>query len=447
MLKGGSLVRFPGVCAIVLAWLVLDVGARAQAGVLYTVDLGTKGLGQGGAFVAAPDDGSAAWYNPAALATQTGLRLDLDVGLSDSRLSYQPAGVGGEVDTRTGLLPVGLIGGSYHLRDQGLTLGGFVYVPSSSSFIFDPKGEQRFQGIGGHYQLVFGHVAVAYRVTDTLAVGVTAGATYFHATQYNDVSIAQPPNDPYDPFWAVEVTTDVQSHAFFSANLGAQFAPTRRWTIGASFMPPFRISANGTLKLSSPLVDAVGQVTGDRVAVQLDFPAVARAGIRYAVRSDVDLELATVYEGWHRLSSIHIDPTITVAAPTLGIAPTTIPPIDLAKSYRDVVSIRAGGEWRRNGYALRAGSYVETPGSHPDKFDITAPEATKIGFTIGATFSLRAGLDLDVALAHLFFRDVTVTQTQLQILNVVDATNTGPVGNGSYHTSMDFVQLALRYTR
>jgi long-subunit fatty acid transport protein len=433
--------------ALAATAVTLVATARVDAGVLYTIDLGAQGLGQGGAFIAAPDDGSAAWYNPAALATQRGLRLDLDAGLSYSRLSFDQAAAGGEIDSRDGFLPVALLGASYHLARHRLTVGGFVYVPSSSSFLFDPKGQQNFQGIGGHYQLVFAHAAIAYRVTDQIAVGATVGASYFHATQYNSISIAKAPNDPYDPFWAVLVTTDVSSSPFLTANFGVQYLPAPCWAIGVSFMPPFRISANGTLKLSSPLVDAVGQVDGDRVAAQLDFPAIARAGVRWAIRDDLAVELAAVYEGWHRLSAIHLQPSITVAAPTLGIAPLAIPPIDVQKSYRDVVSVRAGGALRRGRWTLRAGAYVETAGSLPALIDITAPEATKIGTTIGATVALRRGLDLDVAFAHVFYSDVTVTNTQLQILNVVEPTNTGPIGDGTYHTAMDFLQLALRYTR
>jgi long-subunit fatty acid transport protein len=199
----------------------LAVGTRAEGGVLYSVDLGAAALGQAGAFIAAPDDATAAWYNPAGLAAQRGLRLALEGGGSRSQLEFDQDAAGGAIHTDgDGLLPVVLAGASYDFGRKDLTAGLFAYVPSSSSFMYDPKGQQRFQGVGGHYKLAFFHAAVAYRIADQLSLGVALGPTYFHATQYNGVSIAQAGQDPYDPFYAVTVTTDVQSKLFFSANLG-----------------------------------------------------------------------------------------------------------------------------------------------------------------------------------------------------------------------------------
>ena len=52
---------------------------------------------------------------------------------------------------------------------------------------------------------------------------------------------------------------------------------------------------------------------------------------------------------------------------------------------------------------------------------------------------------LDAALARTFFRDVTVTDSRLQIVNVLATDNTATVGNGTNRTSLDFAQLAARF--
>ncbi|HEY6878001.1 MAG TPA: hypothetical protein VI299_08270, partial [Polyangiales bacterium] len=54
---------------VAAAVVVLCMSARnhAHAGGLFLLDHGARALGRGGAFVAAPDDPSALWYNPAGL--------------------------------------------------------------------------------------------------------------------------------------------------------------------------------------------------------------------------------------------------------------------------------------------------------------------------------------------------------------------------------------------
>src|SRR5262249_33946470 len=65
--------------------------STARAGGYYVADIEAVGLGQGGAFVAAPSTPMAIWYNPGALAHGQGLRLEVGGGFIYSPLAYTRA--------------------------------------------------------------------------------------------------------------------------------------------------------------------------------------------------------------------------------------------------------------------------------------------------------------------------------------------------------------------
>jgi long-subunit fatty acid transport protein len=433
---------------------VLADAARARGAVEYTTDLEAVGLGQGGAFVAAPSTGAAVWYNPAGLAAQRGLRLEVEGGIILSPLRYDLAPAPGAdptpaVENTDTLLPAGLAGASYDFGTADFTAGLFAYVPSSSSYDYDPNGPQRFQGVGGRYVLAFFHGAVAYRAWGQLSIGASFGPTYFHAHQTNVISAAPADADPRDELWSVVVETEVHAAPFLTANLGVSWTPAPGWAIGASVMPPFDIDCSGTIHFTpSPLLAALAHVTGDGVHVHLQFPLIARAGVRFWPLPALAIELAGVYEGWSRFKSIDLEPDVTVSAPSLGVTDMKLPLISLPKGYRDVASARLGAEYVADArLTLRAGAYYESAGSPTSLFDITAPESGKVGLAAGATVHLGAGFDLDAALAHTFFPDVTVSDSALRIRNVLVPENTAAVGDGTYHMSLSFFHLGLRYQR
>jgi long-chain fatty acid transport protein len=427
------------------------ISSHANAGCLYTVDVEAVALGQGGAFVAAPYTGAAVWYNPAGLATQRGFRAEVEGGFIFSPLQYTPAVMPGDdpQPTVTNLktsLPTGLAGVSWDFGTKIFAAGLFAYVPSSNHYEYDPEGPQKFSGIGGSYVMAFFHAAAALRVTDTLSLGAALGPTYFHARQENAISAAPANLAPDADLWRVLVDTDVNAPLFLTTNFGVSWRPASSWAIGASVMPPFDVHTSGTVDFTtSNLVHGLTTIQGNGIDVDLKMPAIVRFGVRHDVRKDLSVEVAAVYEGWSRFQSIRLVPNVTVSAPILNVNNMAIPPIDLIKEYRDVMSLRLGAEYEaRSWLSVRTGAYYETSGSPPTWFDITAPEADKVGLTVGASVRLGRALSIDAAYAHTFFANVTVDHPSQQIRNVLVPSNTQYVGAGTYQMSMDFVHAGLR---
>jgi long-chain fatty acid transport protein len=231
-----------------------------------------------------------------------------------------------------------------------------------------------------------------------------------------------------------------------TGNIGIRWNPASDWAIGASVMPPFNIHASGTLDTErGPLLNGAAQIDGNAVDVGLKFPTIARLGVRHWFRENLSVEVAGVYEGWSRFQSIRLVPDITVTAPFIGLDHKRVDPIDFTKNYRDVYSVRVGGEWFPKPWlAARLGGYYESAGSAKEWLDITSPESNKFGVTVGASVRVARYLWLDAAYAHTFFTTVTVSQTAQNARNIVAEDNTVAIGNGTYRMSMDFVHAGLR---
>jgi long-subunit fatty acid transport protein len=210
-------------------------------------------------------------------------------------------------------------------------------------------------------------------------------------------------------------------------------------------MPRYDIHTSGTMSFElSPQLAALATVEGNALTATLHFPTIARAGVRVYPRDGLEVELATVYEGWSRFKSIDLEPQIRVTAPDLGVD-MQIPEIQLQKNYRDVVSVRAGGEYvLRPWLMLRAGAFFESKGTSTAYFDITSPEANKVGVALGASARLSRTMYLDVALAHTFFPEVDVSNSELTVRDVVAPDNLKTVGNGTYHMDLSFAHVGLR---
>ncbi len=432
------------------AVLICFIPSVAFAGLDYTSDLEATGLGQGGAFVAAPDTLGAIWYNPAGLAGQHGLQLEIEGGIINSPLTYQRAPDAAQasyplVTNQNPILETIFAGATYDFKIPNLSVGLFAYSPQSNHYEFSPTGPQRFQSVGGKYVLVYFHAVVAYRFFDKLSVGVAAGPAYFSGSQKTILSAA-PGGDPESSLWAVPVDIDAETLAIFTANLGVSYTPIPELSIGASFMPPYDVSAPGHAHVTlPPVVASLASVSGDGLTANLKFPAVLRAGVRYRPRPWIAIEVAGVYEGWSRFKQIELIPKVTVNAPALGFNNQALPTLDFTKNYSDLASVRLGVEVKPlRLLTLRAGGFYESSGSKPGYFDISAPDTDKYAVTVGASLHVWR-MSIDVAYAHIFVPTVNIANSKLTVDNVITPSLTATVGNGRYNFSYDIFHLGLRF--
>ncbi len=210
---------------------------RAFAAGPYLGDVNAVGMGQAGAYIASPTTLAAFWYNPAALAGQGGLRLELEGGLHLTPVSYQRdrnpdtdrAYPG--VTNLSPLKPAAFGALTYDFGIDGLAIGFAVYSPTAGNYAYSETGPQRYQAISADNAALHIHLGAAYRIFKWLSLGLTFGNTYFSTTQRVAVSAALA-GDPEDPEFSVPFTIAVSDPFTITSNFGVSVMPLARRSSG-----------------------------------------------------------------------------------------------------------------------------------------------------------------------------------------------------------------------
>lgn len=194
---------------LLVVCVLLNAGQlRASAFSIY--ELGVRAMGMGGAFAAIADDGSALYYNPAGIAFQKGLRMQMDslavVGLFRFKPSEFPVGQflpqkGFNGSVRPKFIPVASM---YMTKDisEKVTFGFGVFSPFGLAANWtsfqdsDPeltKFVARYAGNRARLESIWFQPTVAYRVKENLAVAL--GVALVHTHLMLEQSILNPLDD------------------------------------------------------------------------------------------------------------------------------------------------------------------------------------------------------------------------------------------------------------
>ena len=201
------MIRHP---AILLLALALVFASQAYGSCFSIFENGVRASGMGGAFVAIANDGSAIFYNPAGIAFQKGMRMQMDglvvVGLFRSTPSSTPAGTivpekGYNLNYSPHFIPVMSM---YLTKDlsQRWTAGFGVFAPfglaaNATSFKdSDPKPTKyvgRYAGTRGQLQSFWFQPTIAYRLSKSSSIAV--GVAWVHTHLLIEESILNPLDD------------------------------------------------------------------------------------------------------------------------------------------------------------------------------------------------------------------------------------------------------------
>jgi len=170
-------------------------------------ELGTRATGMGGAFVAVASDGSALFYNPAGIAFQKGLRMQMDTLLVHGQFRFVPSeappgtvvpekGYDGFIRPRIVVLPNMYLTKS--LSDKW-TFGFGAFAPFGLGGNWtnfrdsDPKTVKfvsRFHTTRPKMESIWFQPTLAYRVTERMSIAV--GVAYVHTHVLLEQSILNP---------------------------------------------------------------------------------------------------------------------------------------------------------------------------------------------------------------------------------------------------------------
>lgn len=420
----------------------------AEAAGPYIGDIDPVAMGMGGAFVASPSTTSAMHYNPAGLAGQQGLQLQFEFGMSLSQMAFTRMPEGATtfptLTNREPFQPGFFAGASYDFKVPGLAVALAAWSPMSNQYGFGDTGPNRYQYIRADNVVFNVHLGAAYQVVRWLSFGATVGNTYFSTLQRLAVSAALA-GDVEDLTFSTPLELQVNDPFTITSNFGVRVSPFDFLHIGLSFTPPFDVNASGTAKVEIPqALSSLVTVQGNKVQLALNMPFILRAGVRARVHERVALELASVWEGWSRYQKVDVIPNISLGVGTTSLP---LPVITLQKRYRDAVSVRLGAEIKTFDWLIaRAGGWIETSAIQPQYFDLSTPDAFKVGWSLGVSAQVFEGIFLDATYAHMLPQTVVVKDSKLVLASLVpgSAAASKPLGNATYDFSSVILHFGVR---
>jgi len=399
-------------------------------------ELGTCTMARGGVSAAVPcADGSAIWFNPAALTGITGTTLSGSVTAIMPHGGFTDIYFDQKTDMPSQTYWVPSIYLAHRLSDKvGVGIG--FYAPYGLGTKWPTTFQGRFDAYRTKLTSFNIQPTIAYQVTKWLSLGF--GVAYIHSTvdlrQRLDLSQQPIPANPFlppgTPFSAIGIPTNTDfADADLNAsgngvafNGGIQIKVNDRLTIGGHFITKRTITYNGTATFTQlptglvippnttpfnpgfPLpVDGLlqGQFLPDSAlasgaaSTQIVLPDQGTIGFSYKAGKSWTVmgDYQQIVWGWFNKL-------------TIDFANPATPDRSQYEGYRDSHAIRLGVEWQQSAKTVIRGGYLFHTAAAPDQ-TVTPllPEGERNEFTIGVGTELSKGLLLNLAYQYIRQQD------------------------------------------
>lgn len=313
-----------------LGGLCLLAAATVQAGGFSIYEAGAKATGMGCAVTASVDDGSALFYNLAALSFLPGLVVDVNVMPIMPRTKYRQAfwqtePATGETVRRT--FPVPAFGMT---RNPGgrLAYGIGLCAPFGLGVAWqDPETWiGRYSSYDVDLQTFYVTPAVSYRLTERLALGLGVDIAWQRIELNRFKGLAAGEGGALVN--VIDVNLEGTSNLNVTGSCGIMYRPNDRWSFGAMYHHGKTMTfekQTGRLANVAPealrdavdaTLDALAGEPGRRayaIDAELDLPHILSLGAACRVQRRLLLEVNAVHFGWSRFETLELrfspDPT------------------------------------------------------------------------------------------------------------------------------------------
>lgn len=432
--------RLAGLCLLLAPSVVWAAGVEFP-------DNGAVAVGRGGAFSAHPNSALVMHYNPGALADLPGLQVYVDGRVVWEAESFTSPGGATAKDSAPPFVTPTALTVSYDFGAVGplthLTAAVGAMGPSATGVVTFPRtGPQRYAIDNLNVSVAYYGAALAVALPGAWRIGATLELLQA-STSLSQAWRMTPGNDiAQDVVAHIDVGNTVYPVGLF----GVSWSPVDAWTLALSYRMPGNFNGDGTLKLDIPAAFNTTQ-NGDALTGVIKLPQEFHLAAAY-VKPSWELDFEFIYENWTVFKGVNLEPKgITLAS---GTQTSTLVPVDVVQGFQDAFSLRLGGEYEVLSWLrLRAGYSFETTAIPQDFTNLYFSNWGDQGVGAGAT--VRVGpFDIDVAYAHHFRGARNVTNSAITQITIPPPGGTAPVpevvGNGRYTSSIDLVELALRYT-
>jgi long-chain fatty acid transport protein len=451
-----------------VALVLLVPCARVHAGGLYLFERGARALGRGGAFIAAPDDPSALWYNPAGLAeSKRQLVTDavLPILLADFERRYPDGSYAPALKARQTPIPIPTLAVSHDLGLEDFTFGAGIFAPNTVLLNWERSvngGEPspaRYSLIGLKGS-VLANLAVgfAYHGLKVISFGADiqgVGGMFRAKTALSacDGAICTfPEQKSFDAYATATALPAIGLTGVFGVTINLDAL-----RLGASVMLPYTLRGSGKLDLTLPtdVVFSEAKLRGDEASISIDFPTIVRVGSEIRPLPYLRMEGAFVWEQWSRQKSIDLEFKDVTIENVTGIGDYEVGPVSLKRAMNNTWSLRGGFEltvpkkWMvvDIDIQLRGGLAYETSAFSSKTLSPLTIDADKTILSGGLTIGFAKWLRFDTVAGWIFMKNEDVRDseiTQPQAIRPANPALASVIGNGRYNHEAFFLGGGFR---
>ena len=375
-----------------LAALVLLAAAPlAHAGGFSIYEAGAKATGMGCAVTASIDDGSALFYNIAAIGFMPGTVADLNLMPIRPQNKYRQATppstpATGETTKPTFLVPG--VGVTHRTAGRwGFGIG--VAAPFGLGVEWnDPENWiGRFTSYDVYLETLYITPAVSFQVVPelSLAVGVDIAHQKLELNRYSPQRFGG--NNEFVN--AINAKLEGSSDWNVTPCFGAMYKPTPKWSFGVMFHPKKTMKytgGTGTLSNVAPTAlqgavdDALTQLGGTsyELSTELGLPHMLALGVAYRFHQRFLAEVNVVNFGWSNFDQLEL----TFAPDPTGTLSSTI-----LERYEDRWQFRLGFDFDASEKVKLLAGYVHDKTPQPvESMSPLLPDATRNDYSIGLQY-------------------------------------------------------------
>jgi len=423
-------------------------------------------LGTAFAGMAAADDATTVFFNPAglldfnrreALAIGSGIEITSEFRDQGSRNALgQPTGGDGGDAGDWNFVP-GLYA-SLPVNDK-VAFGLGINAPFGLKLEYEPGWVGRFQALNSEIETMNFNFAVAYRLTPGVMLGVGVNYQRIEAELTNAVNYTAVVAQGLQQFVAagqlppgavpglisanagLEGTARVRGDDdAWGYNVGVMFDLTKSTELGISYRSSIGYRVEGTANFAPPtatqpvgagIIAAVsapgGALADGAVSVDLRVPDSALVSLQQGLGSKLNLLIDVAWTGWSSIQELRV---VRDSGATLSVTP---------ERWEDAWRFALGATYALSGTTtLRAGAaFDQTP--VPDATRTPRlPDADRTWLAIGAQWQPTPALTFDVGYAYVLSKTVSLNQ---------DAGNAAASGTliGEQHSDIDILAAQVAY--
>lgn len=384
--------------AIFALLIVLTVQIFASGFSIY--EQGAKSTALAGAFIATADDPSAVFYNPAGLTSVDGLQLILGTTVINTTFAFSGPN---EIDSKqytkaeeVRFFPSHLYL-SYKYNDR-IAMGFGFFSPFGLASTWGSDADPWVgRQLSTHTELTtfFYNPVIAIKAFDNLSL-----AAGFSLVQGNVLMEKSVLFTPRNVFGESALEADATGFGF---NLGLQYKPFKRMTVGINYRSAVDLDFDGTATfkfpdtLSNVVTQEIGALfpTSTGGSSSLTLPYQFAVGLAYRFVENLSVEINYLKIGWSSYDKL----MVTFDDPVAGQTQT-----ETVKNYEDSYSLRFGLQYQVDeALALRVGYSWDEYTVPAEYLEPSLPEGNRHNYSIGLGYKI-AGFNID-GFYHVLLQD------------------------------------------